>query len=103
MKAHHQLQQGDVNLETIDRVPHGAKKLDHKVLAWGEVSNHTHQAVADDCALYEKNGVRYLSTPSGTKIQHEEHQTIEIPPGVYHVDIVKEYDHFLEESRSVID
>jgi len=38
-----------------------------------------------------------------SELTHQEHNTIEIQPGIYTIDIVQEYDHFLEESRSVLD
>jgi len=40
---------------------------------------------------------------SGAVLSHEEHHAIPLPPGDYVVRGVLEYDHFLEESRNVID
>lgn len=96
-------QQGDVILVPAS-VPQGAKRLSHKVLAEGEATGHKHQAVADDVELFEdEDGVLYMSAPSGTEIQHEEHGTISILPNFYVVKRVREYDHFAEEARIVQD
>lgn len=38
-----------------------------------------------------------------TILEHQEHDHIELVGGEWHKTIVKEYDHWLEESREVID
>ena len=38
-----------------------------------------------------------------TKLLHFEHKTITLPAGIYRKKIVKEFDHFTEEARNVID
>ena len=37
------------------------------------------------------------------KIYHEEHNPISVPPGVYKIDIVQEYDHLMDDTRRVVD
>lgn len=44
-----------------------------------------------------------MRVPSGTVVVHEEHYPVEVPPGDYQVGRVREYDHFAEEARRVID
>ncbi len=97
------IQQGDILLKPIDAIPVGAKKLSHKTLAEGEASNHFHVAEAEDVELYEIDGTLYMSAPSGTTVRHEEHKRVSVKPGVFKIDRVREYDHFSEESRPVID
>lgn len=96
-------QQGDCLLKSTKTIPVDAHKLNHTILAHGEATGHRHMAVAEDAELYERNGVLYLSIPSGSRVQHEEHHAIDVPPGVYQVDLVREYDHFAEDARSVVD
>lgn len=49
-------------------------------------------------------GDRYLKViDKPVDLKHEEHKTISIPPGEYKIGIVREYDHFKEESREVVD
>jgi hypothetical protein len=49
------------------------------------------------------DGALYMRAPTGTTVVHEEHRVLEIPPGDYLIGIVREYDHFAEEARHVID
>lgn len=81
-----------------------AKKLRHNRLAEGEATGHSHRAIGADVALYETapETIR-LSAPSGCEVVHEEHKTIALPPGDYDRIVVREFDHFAEESRRVID
>lgn len=91
-------QQGDVILKECEK-PSNIEKLKTDLLWKGQ--NHHHRLrgkfmigkVKDDLFVHSK----------GSELFHEEHKTLEIPEGFYKLDIVKEYDHFLEESRRVID
>lgn len=81
-----------------------ARKLPHTTVAEGEVTGHAHRAVGDGVALYETApDTLWLSAPSGADVVHEEHRTITLPAGEYDRLIVREYDHFAEESRAVVD
>ena len=80
------------------------KKLSHTRLAEGEATGHFHQAIGPDVTLYETApDAIYLSAPLGVDIIHQEHKTVRLPPGQYDRQIVREFDHFAEESRSIID
>jgi hypothetical protein len=100
------LQQGDVLLKKIERMPEGApvqKKPRGYVLADGEVTVHAH-VIEEEVDLIEKDGVLYLGVKGdAVTLKHEEHGHIQVPRGNYEVGIVKEYDHFAEEARSVAD
>ena len=97
-------QQGDVliikkNINIIN-----ATKLNHVVLAEGEATGHCHMADPENAELL-KLGEQIILNVFGKSatITHQEHNKIEVPNGIYFIDLVKEYDHFLEESRKVID
>ena len=79
------------------------KKLNHKHLAEGEVTGHYHAATARTAALYDDDGQMVLDAPKGTKVTHQEHATVAVPPGQYDRHIVQEFDPFEEEIRSVRD
>jgi len=79
------------------------KKLKHKRLAEGEVTGHSHTAVADDVEVWDDEEIRVLKAPSGTPVKHEEHKTIELPAGEYDVTIQKEFDPFEQKIREVAD
>lgn len=89
-KEQEMFRQGDVLIVRVDSMPEETTKLDHTVLAWGEITGHRHQV--DVGALFEtKNGELYLRTEKFAKVKHEEHRTIKLTPGTYKVIRQKEY------------
>ena len=85
----------------------GLKKLDHVVLAEGEVTGHSHRAVGG--TLYEgAGGTLVLERGKDTEIVHEEHHSFVLPASPesddqFDVRKVKEYDHAAEAARNVAD
>lgn len=100
------LQQGDVLLIKIKKIPDGLKKVSKKqrgyILAEGEATGHAH-VINHDIKCFEKEGIMYLKINMCVPLQHEEHKTISIPAGIWEVRRVQEYDHFLEEAKKVVD
>ena len=96
-------QQGDVTIKPVAAIPKGASPVGGSVLAEGEATGHKHRAEAEDALLFMHEGALYMRVPSGTRVVHEEHRALDIPPGDYLVGKVLEYDHFVEESHTVID
>jgi hypothetical protein len=97
-------QQGDVLL-VPSKIPPQAKKVDDPVLAHGEATGHAHRLHGDGFTVFEhpttkKKHLRIVRT---TALRHEEHKEIALPPGEYEVGGVREYDHFDEEARQVVD
>ncbi len=84
-------------------IPKRAKKLAHKVLREGEHTGHAHRAVAEDVGLFIDGDSLFMRTPSGTEVVHEEHNAVAIPPGEKGIGAVREFDHFAEEARDVMD
>lgn len=99
------LQQGDVLIKKIDKLPEG-KKVERRqrgyVLAEGETTGHMH-VIEDEIVMIEKDGVLFIGCKSDVIVKHEEHGHITIPAGNYQIGIVNEYDHFAEEARKVAD
>lgn len=90
-------QQGDVLLKkTTDAV---GKKIATNLLWKGQQHHHR---VKGKYKILKKGSEIFLMS-QGCTLYHEEHKDIKIPKGEYILDIVREYDHFLEESRQVID
>lgn len=91
-------------------IPQNAKKVKENFLAEGEVTGHAHRltgVVGVDFQLYEKDGVKFCELLKDTRITHEEHKpqelkTMDFPQGM-EVHIVREFDHFENEAREVID
>jgi hypothetical protein len=100
--------QGDVLIVAIPESALPAKLVEvpkdagRVVLAYGEVTGHSH-AIARSASLYrDENDARFLRVSGGgAKLKHEEHAAIAIPPGAYRVVIQNEYSP--EEIRQVAD
>lgn len=90
--------QGDVLIITVSSVPSTAKPVerDHQriILAYGEVTGHAHAILDRDADLLSvaDQADRWLRIgATGVSIVHEEHATINLPPGSYRVRIQREY------------
>jgi len=96
------LQQGDVLIKRTNVLK--GKKLNHLTLAKGESTGHHHTITEGDAELYEHEGTLYLKVNSEeATLTHQEHDTVVIPKGDYQIDVVREYDHWAEEAKSVRD
>ena len=91
--------QGDVLLKQIEK-PKDVKILKTDLLHKG--ANHHHKLRGKFKIAVNKNGERFIHS-KGCELYHEEHRSIQVSEGFYKMDIVVEYDHFLNESRQVID
>ena len=98
-------QQGDVVIKKVTGIDTATlKRLDHLVLAEGEVTGHAHRVVGGAATLYEdKGGGMVLDVTKEATVTHEEHGHITLAPGKYKVGRIKEYDHFAEEAKQVRD
>lgn len=101
-------QQGDVIMEKVDSVPVGAKTVRPSargiVLAEGEATGHAHTIV--DVAEVEAFTLAeqfFLTVGKPIVVTHEEHRPVTLEPGTWRVAIVREFDHFQEEARRVMD
>lgn len=84
---------GDVLVESIDDVPRDARRLQHLVLAEGELTGHSHRvAQRDGAVLWRSDRGLFLSVtvPTVTLI-HQEHGPIDLPQGCYRVWQQREY------------
>lgn len=123
-------QQGDVIIEPLSvrglAFPTDGKPMTQKdargyLLALGEVTGHAHaleniegvevieaprKILVTRDGREEQEDVRFfvrVTNPKGAKLSHEEHNAHVLLPGEYVVRGVREYDHFAEEARNVID
>jgi len=107
MKKMKLIQQGDVILELVETLPKEAKRQKPRergvVLADGETTGHAHVMAPMYTSLFLVGTLFYVKVEKQTTLTHEEHNHLEIPPGVYKVRQVREYDHFAEEARRVRD
>lgn len=85
------IRHGDVQLIKVGKLPDEVKKLNRKELAYGEVTGHAHRI--DIGELFEtKNGELYLRVNELSKVSHEEHKTAVVEPGIYRVNIKRQYN-----------
>lgn len=92
------LRQGDVLICAVDAIPTTATPVERTkrgvILAEGEVTGHAHRIPSRHANLYRtENDARYMRV-GGTApvaLNHEEHTTVNIPPGNYRVSIHHEY------------
>ena len=96
-------------LPTAKELRARGKRIENQILAYGEVTNHTHRLL-DETAFerYELDGKTYLIVSEvGVRIDHEEHGlgVIERGPadGVHEVRIDREYDYMADMARNSID
>ncbi len=95
--------QGDVLMFGVSkddakrRFPKGwQKNMRHKtdnIIIEGETTGHMHEVI--NGKLYEdpkKKGVMILEAEAGCKVIHPEHGPIDMPKGIYEIDIQREYD-----------
>lgn len=106
--------QGDVLVVAIASLPKDAapEKVagGRVVLAYGEVTGHAHAIDArevqsfntkEPVRVHDWNCERFLRVATTARLVHEEHATIELPPGDYAVIQQREYSP--EEIRRVAD
>lgn len=103
------LQQGDVCLKKIDKLPEGERKIlkkNHKnemVLAEGEKTGHSHTIYEEDSNLMTIDNVMYLDLKNTATLTHQEHGEITLDAGIWQVGIVNEYDYYAQMKRKVVD
>ena len=84
---------GDVLIQKEKALPKTKRKLQHVILAHGEVTGHSHRIEPLHSAnLYETPDGLFLEVAvSGATVVHEEHHPIELPHGYYRVWRQREY------------
>jgi hypothetical protein len=84
---------GDVLISSTTSIPTTAKIRPGTVLAYGEITGHSHRVQDPHSAeLWEHGGVLFLKVVAdNATIIHEEHQPITLPRGLYRVWMQREY------------
>lgn len=107
--------QGDVLIKPIKKLPNGLKKLDTKTLQEGETTGHRHRFLDDaNVEVYledmpiEPGRImpfqrKFIVVGNTVKLFHEEHKPVTVEPGVYEVDLVREFDYDSKEMARVVD
>jgi len=101
--------QGDVLIVPVDSVPGTLDPIEREqgriILAHGEVTGHAHAIKAESAALFRDPKLMAVFLTVGANgsvaLEHDEHDTIHLPPGNYQVIRQREYSP--EEIRNVAD
>jgi len=91
--------QGDILIVPIASMPSGLTAIDcdkgRVVLAYGEATGHTHAINDRRAALFRDSELEVMflrvSGAGSVALEHQEHDTIHIPPGDYRVIRQREY------------
>lgn len=83
---------GDVLIQEVDALPDRGVRRSDPILAYGEVTGHSHRVEAPERAeVWLMGATMYLRVLEPTRIVHEEHRPIPLDPGVYRVWQQREY------------
>lgn len=101
--------QGDVLIVPVAAMPASlepiARDAGRVVLAYGEVTGHAHAIKNERAALFRDPKLAavfmHVSGDAPVALEHEEHATIQVPPGAYEIRRQREYSP--EEIRVVAD
>lgn len=95
MNVHYR--QGDVLLLKVDDMPPDVVPVEpdnnRVILAYGEVTGHAHALSTATTTLFQQQntGDRFLQVKAPSALVHEEHNPIDLSPGVYKVIRQREY------------
>jgi hypothetical protein len=107
-----QARQGDIFFKTVskDNLPSKLKKKTDNILAYGEVTGHSHKIMSPSISemesfVDEKGDIYVLSPNEDIRIGHDEHDVITLPKNEWIcVSRQREYDPLaIEKERKVAD
>jgi hypothetical protein len=106
-----QARQGDIFFTTVKKLPTKTKKKNDNILAYGEVTGHSHQIVSPALSELEmvtdevSGDIFVKSLREEIKVGHDEHTTITLPANEWvKVSRQREYDPLAaEKQRRVAD
>ena len=96
------LQAGDILFKQSGFSLKGLKLIKSNIIKRGTASGHAH-TLSKGNLYQDKDNNMFIVAGKDTSAEHDEHKSIALPVGKYRVDVVKEFDHFLEESKQVQD
>lgn len=94
MKAKH-YRQGDVLIVRVNKLPNNihAQTKNKGILAFGEVTGHSHRVTGATTFVTDKNGeaAEFIRVSRKATVKHEEHSPVSLPKGDYKVIIQTEF------------
>ena len=92
--AIHKVEGCRLKTEELKEIPRDNGRV---ILAYGEVTGHAHAISADNVVMWQADDgtifidVKETENTSSVLLEHEEHDTITIPAGIYTVTRQREY------------
>lgn len=94
--------QGDLLFVKRNEMPKGLEKKKANVLAYGEVTGHSHRFEFDSIVTFAgEEKTSWIDTPEVVTIIHEEHAPITLEKGIWEVKRQREYSP--QNNRRVLD
>jgi hypothetical protein len=92
-----QIRQGDVLIVRVGDAPR-SKSEGRVVIAYGEVTGHSHQFMAEAKVSYlgREAGLDRYGVPATAKLLHEEHTAPAVPAGLYERPVQVEWQDSME-------
>lgn len=91
--------QGDVILRKVDYVPTNVHESGLRTKAIRISGETGHEHVLEGDVFGNGSFGSYVVLEQPTELKHDEHDNIEIPPGIYRVDSVRDYRSTLERTN----
>ena len=104
-----QARQGDIFFKSVNEVPTKTKKYDSNILAYGEVTGHSHKIISPNISdmesVVDEKGDIYVRSTSEITVGHDEHDCITLPKNEWIcISRQREYDPLAaEKERKVAD
>ncbi len=85
--------QGDILLKRIKKIPSDAKRIRTEIVAFGEVTGHTHRI--KESIIYESNSKEFVEILNAAPMTHDTHPSTDIIEiGDY--EMLRQYEYFPE-------
>lgn len=101
---------GDLLIQRVPSIPKTAKATNSRTLALGEATGHHHTFESGDVQVYDNpsvqndDPVKWFEVKSKkASLGHQEHKKIDLPQGIYSLNIEREYNPFDNVIRQVTD
>lgn len=90
-KSTNMIRQGDLLFVRVDDAPDG-ETVKSRVLAEGEATGHAHRLRAGRGRVVQTAAMLYVLNRYRAYVDHEEHETVVLPPGAWEVRRQREYE-----------
>ena len=95
---------GDLTQTLVESIPKSAKPIESRTLAEGEATGHKHMLRGQAVILEDpETQTKYIKVEGRTQVIHEEHNAIELEPGLYKLEYEREHDYLENNIRRVMD